>query len=251
MPVHGQNHVWRRDLPPWRPRHPIALPLKRQNRRLLVDNQPVGTQSSRDLAHVKRGLNIDRARREQPASIIVRPRDRAHILRVEFLECLAHRAQMPREIRVMRPAAGARRAIDLTRPLKGLVGKVELLNHLRRKRDGTPIVFGLQPVALKRATVVLTGKIMRQINHETRVAARRTFCDPPRFKQHDPVSGAILRQAARSGKPRISAPDNQPIRRRPGFKRRRWVSWLKQACPARRSGILWQPGHTHHVSDPG
>ena len=80
-----------------------------------------------------------------------------------------------------------------------------------RKGDAAPVVLGLRHICIQRAAIVVRGQIMRQIDHKAGVAPGWPLAHTLGIEHHNTVRWAQLRQTARSGQPRKTRADHQPV----------------------------------------
>ncbi|MNY30596.1 hypothetical protein D3C86_1647090 [compost metagenome] len=74
---------------------------------------------------------------------------------------------------------------------------------------------------------------MRDIDHESRIAARRSFAHLTCIEYDDPVAGAKLKQAAGGGKTGKARADDHPVRRDVAFQAAGREGTFADRLPAR------------------
>ena len=185
MAVDGQDHPTGADPTAWRLHPPrIALARERRHRARLVQAHALADETRGETADIARGLQHHRAGRVETGAVVPRPCQGLHRLPVEQLAAFAQRSEMGRVAFVMGMRRIAGRAVQLAGTVE-VVG-VDLILRDRRigKADGLSVQGDHGPVVAG-AGVVVRRQLMRQVDHETRVAPRRAFGDALRLEHDD------------------------------------------------------------------
>ena len=71
----------------------------------------------------------------------------------------------------------------------------------------------LQPISLHASGIAVSGQFMRQIDHETRIAAGRPLADAGCLDKDNPITATKLQKALRRRKPSEAAANDKPVSR--------------------------------------
>ncbi|CAM3384536.1 hypothetical protein PAAM106076_18465 [Paracoccus aminovorans] len=213
MAVVGQDQPLRQDLA-LRGRDPPALraAFEAQHRRVLVDPHAGALQPGRQPLHIARRLDHRRARGIEPALVMVRAGDLLHLPGVVELVRLAHPAQVRGIADVAGDPGGRGGGVDLARALEPAARDVVFLDRRVGEVDGMAVQPRQLPVvAVARAGIVRRGQLVRQVDHEARVAPGAAFRDPRGVQDRDVQPRVDLLQAPRGGQPREARADDGDV----------------------------------------
>ena len=103
------------------------------------------------------------------------------------------------------------RTIDLAAFAQGLGWHLIARLHLRRKINRRPIACHIRPVKGAPAAVIVARQIVRQVDHEARIAPRRPIANAPRFQHDHRQPRRLVMQSLRRRQPCKTRPDDQNI----------------------------------------
>ena len=233
MPVDRQDHPPRRHRPARRLHPPAAaIPAVSRDRRGLVDIHATARQSRRQPAHIPGRLQHYRARRIQPRAVMPAARQVAHLARIQHFARLAQRLQMPRIAFVMGHGRSTRRAIHLARRVQVIGRNTISPRGVRGKFLGPPVQRNQRPF-VPRAGIIRAGQIMRQIDHETRIAPRRALGHAPGLQHRDPRTWLQPGQPPRRAQPGKARAHHHKIRRPVRLQHARRALRLQNGIPRR------------------
>ncbi len=237
LAVVGEDHLARGDPAVRRDKLPArALPREPEDGARLGDAHARGPEALGQRADVTRGLQHHRARREEPRQVVARAGELGHGLRVEPLARLAQRGQMAGIGRVQPVGRGACRAIDLARGVEEGGRDGMLLDRLPREGDGLPVQPDHGRVAAV-AGIVVGGDVVRQVDHEARVAPRGPLGDAAGLEHHDPGAGIELQEPPRGREPGKARPHHRHVRGGVALERLRCGLAGQDGGPGRRAAV--------------
>src|SRR5262249_7453300 len=141
-----------------------------QNRRVLV-NRHATAEACRKRSHIRGRLNDHRARHERAAGVIVRAGHALHVGGIELLVRFAEPREMPLERPQRLDAAPVSRPMIFAAGIEYILLEANFLGGFACESDGRPVELDLREVLRMDSAIALAREIVRQINHETGIAA--------------------------------------------------------------------------------
>jgi len=157
----------------------------------------------------------------------------------------AERAQVRSIGMVMRRAFVARRRVRLAAAHESLGRKSVIIGRVLSEGDRHSVHASQNAVRFDSAGVVFGDEIMRQVDHEARIASDRTFGDAPGIQQDDVIFRVKLSQLPRSRQPGETGSDDQPICPACALQFRIAPACRQNGIPRRRAGIFRQSRNLH------
>ena len=201
-----------------------------------------GGEPQRHPAHIARRLQHHRAGREQARAVMGRAGDAPHLGRVQDLAGLTQGGEVRGigDIAVVRALAGG--AVDLAVATEIPGRDAVFPDRIGPEGDRVAVHGDQPPVAVGTgARVILGSQLMRQVDHEARVAPRRALADLPGVQQRDPRPRRKLQKPPRGGKPREAAADDGEVGGMAAFRRRHGNTRRKDRVPGCGSVQFRQP----------
>lgn len=189
-----------------------AVALKGEHGRPLGDRHAVAAQALAQAPHVAGGLEHHRARGEEARDVVEAPRQLPHPLRVQALAGLADAGEVPGVAPVERVAGLAGGAVDLAGGVEEGGGHGVGGCRVAGEGDGAAVERHRGAVVAA-PRVVVRGQLVRQVNHEARVAPRGALCEPPRLQHGHPDLGVRLAEPAGGRQAREAAPHHRDVHR--------------------------------------
>ena len=204
-------------------------------------------QAKRQLADIERRLQHHRAGKEQAGAVELASCQLLHLVGIQPLVRLAKKIKLVGIGAVMRFAAGIDRPVHPADRINRFGRHVIFRRRRLGKTLRMPVQADLQPVAIGAAGIAVARQFVRQINHETGIAAGGPLADAACLKQNNAVTAAQFGQPLGRRQASETAADDQPVSRDVTLGLRIGGGRAQNRIPAGDAGIAWQFADLSHA----